>query len=159
MRRITPLLLLILFVSACGASLPPEAVSTAENAAKALAAEDNAGFANTVLPAQREGALGLPVEYPIEAGKKASELTLLEVLRVEFFRDIKAAEVSLDNASMDDETNATVYIGMDWEDGSFTSKTFQLKKEGDKWYIDFKETLKTWHTLDGASALSVMELK
>lgn len=159
MRRITPLLLLILFVSACGASLPPEAVSTAESAAKALAAEDNAAFANTVLPAQREGALGLPDGYPIDAGKKPSELTLLEVLQVEFFKDIKTAEVSLDNASMDDETNAVVYIGMDWDDGSFTSKSFLVKKEGDKWYIDFKETLKRWHSIDGASALSVMELK
>lgn len=159
MRRITPLLLLILFVSACGASLPPEAVSTAESAAKALAAEDNAAFANTVLPAQREGALGLSDGYPIDAGKKPSELTMQEVLQVEFFNEIKTAEVTQDYAELEDENNAHLHISFEWEDGSFTSKTFELKKEGDKWYIDFKETLKTWHTIDGASALSVLELK
>ena len=111
------------------------------------------------MPSQQEGALGLPDGYPIDAGRKPSELTMQEVLQVEFFQDIKTAEVSQEYAELEDETSARLHISLNWEDGSFTSKTFQLKKEGDKWYIDFKETLKTWHTLDGAGALSVLELK
>jgi hypothetical protein len=157
MRKLTLLLIPALMLAACGTPLPPEAVTTAESTAKALESEDPAAFASVVLPSQREGALGLPDGFPVEADKP-SELTLRDMFDIEFFMAIKSVEVS-DDAELKDETSGTVFLKFDYEDESFVVKPFTLKKEGEKWYIDFTETLKAWYVTDGVHALSVMELK
>lgn len=157
MKKTAPLLMLFLLLAACG-GLPPEAETTAKSAAKALAAHDKDAFAKLVLPDQREGALGLDKGYPIEMGKPANELTLHEVLDAQFFTEIQSAEVS-DDTHLDSESEGRVFISLDYGDSTFTSKTFVLKKKGDAWLIDFKETLELWRTIDGADALSVLKLQ
>ncbi|MCA8913930.1 MAG: hypothetical protein KDB90_00860 [Planctomycetes bacterium] len=159
MKRLAPFVIFALLLSACGGGLPPEAQSTATSAASALASHDKAAIAKLIVASQREGALGLDASYPIETELKKNELTLSDVLDLQFFTDITAAEVAEDGAALEDESNAKVMLTLDYGESTFVVKSFLLKKEGDAWLIDMKATLELWHRLDGADALSVLKMQ
>ena len=150
--------LLTVLLASCG-GLPPEAESTAASVANTLGGKDHKAFTELVLPAQREGSLSLPAHFPIEIGKKPNEATLADVLEVDFFQLVSSASVTEDGASLADEDNGSVIIMLNYGDGEFTAKTFELKKHDGKWYVDFKATLEGWHRRDGGAALSAIKLK
>ena len=150
--------LLAVLMSSCG-GLPPEAESMAASVATSLGGKDHKAFTQLVLPAQREGSLSLPAQYPIEIDKKPNEATLADVLEIDFFQLVSSASVAEDGASLADENSGSVIIMLNYGDGEFTAKTFELKKHDGKWYVDFKATLEGWHRRDGAAALSVIKLQ
>ena len=159
MKRLAPITLLALLLCACSGGLPPEAQSTASAATTALTSHDKAAIAKLIVASQREGALGLDASYPIETDIKKSELTLSDVLDLQFFTDITSAKVAEDGAELEDDSNGKVMLTLDYGESTFIVKTFLMKKEGDAWLIDMKATLELWHRLDGASALSVLKMK
>lgn len=150
------LLALALVLSACGSSAPPEAHESLKKASAAIVAKNNEAFLAQILPAQRTGALGLTDSMPI-TGVKASTLSAVDVLNVEFFDDATEIEVLTDGDGEVTDTGATIMCMFSYSDGSFGARSFVMKKEGAAWFVDFKGTLERWHSMNGADAFSVMK--
>ncbi|MBK8205556.1 MAG: hypothetical protein IPK87_02060 [Planctomycetes bacterium] len=160
MNRIaSALMLLALLVAGCG-GVPPEAEASVTKAASAFESKDKAAIAAVVLPGQRTGPLGLPSGLAITgAGKMTSDLTLDDLLDVDFFAKVKSVKPNPDLSDMDDENTARLGVTFDYGDSVTAVRSLVLKKEGDTWLVDIKATLEWWEKLNGADALSAIGLK
>ncbi|MBX3459183.1 MAG: hypothetical protein KF696_04325 [Planctomycetes bacterium] len=160
MRLFAPCLMaLALLVTGCG-GIPPEADAGVKKAAAAFTSKDKAAIAAVVVPSQRTGALGLSSGLAISgAGKKTSELTLDELLDVEFFSQVKSVTPDMDRTDMVDDNTAHIGVMFDFGDTTIAARSFVLKKEGDAWLVDIKATLDWWEKLNGSDALSAIGLK
>ncbi|MCC6575481.1 MAG: hypothetical protein IT462_17015 [Planctomycetes bacterium] len=153
----TLILLLTALVSACGGGVAPEAQAALGKHLGALAGKDKAAIASTVVPEQRKGALGLSKELGITgATKPIKELTLDDLLQVEFFSAIKSATPNTDLMYAEGADGARLGASIEFVDGASRVKAFILKKTGDGWFVDMKATLDWWVKMDGASALSAI---
>jgi len=147
-------LLVLLFVTGCGAGIPPEANSHHAKAIAALKSKDKAAFAACVLPAQRKGPIGLPDSLSIQADKKPSQFTLEDVLDIQFFCEVKDVSVNDDLAAMDGESTARLGATFDFGDSTSAVRSIVLKKEGSEWLVDLKATIEWWQSMNGADAFA-----
>jgi len=160
MRKFVSLVLLLTVVlTGCG-GVPPEAEASAQKAASAFESKDKAAIAAVVLPSQRTGALGLPSGLGITGtDKKIADLTLDDLLNVDFFAKVKSVKPNPDLKDKDDDTTVRLGVTFDYGDSSSAVRSLVLKKEGEVWLVDIKATLEWWEKLNGTSALSAVGLK
>lgn len=159
MRKFAPLFVLVLLLTGCG-GMPPEAESGVQKAASAFQSKDKAAIAAVVLPAQRTGALGLSSGLGIKGtDKKAADLTLNDLLDVDFFAKVKSVTPNADLNDRDDDTTIRMGVTFDYGDTVTAVRSLVLKKEGDVWLVDIKATLEWWEKLNGADALTAVGLK
>lgn len=159
MRKLAPLLVLLVLLAGCG-GVPPEAEASVQKAASALESKDKAAIAAVVLPAQRTGPLGLSSGLGIKGtDKKAADLTLADLLDVDFFAKVKSVRPNPDLKDQDDENTVRLGVTFDYGDTVTAVRSLVLKKEGDAWLVDIKATLEWWEKLNGGSALTAVGLK
>jgi hypothetical protein len=156
MRKALPLVVVILLLAGCGPSIPPEASAARGKVIEALNKKDAAALKAAMLPAQREGALGITDAITIkDAPKKLSQFTVDDVMQIQFFADATSVEANDDLRSMDGET--TAQLGVTFNFGSSSAvRTLILKKEGNAWLLDLKATVDWWAKMNGSDAFSAI---
>lgn len=150
----------IMLLTGCGPGVPPEAATGLSKAAQALESKDKAAITAVVLPGQRTGALGLPAGIGITgADKKIADLTLDDLLNVDFFAQVKTVRANEDLQYVDDDKTVRLGVTFDFGDTVTAVRTLVLKKEGDAWLWDVKATMQGWTDTNGGHALTAIGLK
>ena len=82
----------------------------------------------------------------------AKNLTLAELLAMPFFTRLKSAKSDPEFDSDVEEGSARLIAILDYGNRTIASRHWKLVKQGDKWLIDMKATIRLWQIVNGPSA-------
>lgn len=156
-RSVLAALIGLFLLSACGDNEAPSAAhGRLTEALGALAAGDRARFKEAVLSAQRSGSLGIEDGTGFPTDVIAKNLTLDEILALPFFTQVKSAKIDSHSDSQVKDGSAQLVTLLDYGNRTVASRSWQMVKRGEAWFIDMKATIRLWQIANGPSAFTAL---
>ncbi|MCC6575480.1 MAG: hypothetical protein IT462_17010 [Planctomycetes bacterium] len=145
MRTVTLCLsILILVLTGCGrGQTSSDAGIALSRAGRALETGETTSFAKFVLPQQRTGPLGL-TRLPADMQKPAEEITLQDVLALDFFKNAQSVKLAPPPDAPHDSTAIRIDTTFGYADGFNATRPVVMRLVDNNWYVDMKETLAVW---------------